>query len=53
MMWVKMATLGLRKTKLFWNNDYDVIGFVNDVTNKILWSGLNYILEVIMWPKFY
>ena len=25
---------------------------VHDVTNKILWRDLNYIVDVVMWPKF-
>ena len=40
------ATLGLLKINVFWNNGYDVIMFVHDVTNKILSSDLNYI---VMW----
>ena len=41
----KMATLGLRETKVFWNKDYDV-------TNKILSRDLNYIVDFVMWPNF-
>ena len=26
--------------------------YVNDVTNKILSSDSNYIVDVVMWPKF-
>ena len=36
MMSAKMATLGLLKITVFWNNDYDVINYVDDATNKIL-----------------
>ena len=52
MMSAKMATPGLRKIKVFWKKVYDVIIFVNDVTNKILSRDSNYIVDVVMWPKF-
>ena len=52
MMSVKMATLGLLKIKVFWNKDYDVIISVYDVTSKILSNDSNYIVNVVMRPKF-
>ena len=52
MMSVKLATLGLLKIKVFWNKGYDVITPVCDVTNKILSHDSNYIVDVVMWPKF-
>ena len=52
MMPAKMATLGLLEIKLFWNKDYDVINSAYDVTNKILSRDSNYIVNVVMWPKF-
>ena len=52
MMSVKMATPGLHKIKVFWKKGYDVIIFVNDVTNKTLSRDSNYIVDVVMWPKF-
>ena len=52
MMSAKLATLGLLKIKVFWNKGYDVITFVCDVTNKILSRDLNYIVDVLMRPKF-
>ena len=52
MMSAKMATLGLLKIKVFWNKGYDVITSVCDVTNKILSCDSNYIVDVVMWPKF-
>ena len=52
MMSTKMATLGLLKTKVYWNKGYGVIIFVDDVTNKILSSDSVYIIDVFMWPKF-
>ena len=47
-----MATLGLHKKKKFWNKGYDAIVSVHDVTNKILSRESNYIVGVVMWPKF-
>ena len=52
MMSAKLATLGLLKIKVFWNKGYDVIIFVYDVINKNLSRDSNYIVDVVMWPKF-
>ena len=52
MMSAKMATPGLRKIKVFWKKGYDVIISVNDVTNKTLSRDSNYIVDVVIWPKF-
>ena len=52
MMSAKMATLGLLKIKTFWNKGYDVINYIHEVTNKILLHELNYIADVIVWPRF-
>ena len=52
MMSTKLATLGLFNIKVIWNKVYDVIISLFDVTNKILSSDSNYIIEVVMWPKF-
>ena len=52
MMSAKIATPGLLKIRVFWNNGYDVIISVHDVTNKILSRDSNYIIDVVMWPKF-
>ena len=52
MMLRKMPRLGLLKMRLFWNNCYDVIISVYDIINKILLNASNYILGVVMWPKF-
>ena len=52
MMPAKMATLGLLKMKVFWSKDRDAIICVHDVTNKILSRDWNYIVNVVMWPKF-
>ena len=45
MMPAKMATPGLLKIMVFWNNGYDVIIPVDDVTNKILSRYSNYIVD--------
>ena len=52
MMPVKSATLGLLEIKVFWNKGYNVMISVHDVNNKILSRELNYIADVVMWPKF-
>ena len=52
MMSGKMATLGLRKIKVFRNKGYDVIISVYDVINKNLSRDSNYIVDLVMWPKF-
>ena len=52
MMSSKMATSGLRKIEVFWKKGYDVIIFVNDVPNKTLSRDSNYIVDLVMWPKF-
>ena len=52
MMSAKLATLGLLGIKIFWNKVYDVKIFVHDVTNKFLSGDWNYIVDVVMWPKF-
>ena len=49
MISAKLATL---KIKVFWNKGYDVIVSVRDVTNKVLSCDSNYIVDVVMWPKF-
>ena len=52
MMSAKMATLVFLKINIFWNKVYDVMVSVHDVTNKILSRNSNYIVDVVMWPKF-
>ena len=52
MMSVEMTTSGLLKTKIFWSKDYDVKIPVHYVTNKSLSRGSNFIVDMIMWPKF-
>ena len=48
----KMATPGPLKIMVFWNKDYGVIISVSDVTNKILSTDPNYIVDLFVWPKF-
>ena len=52
MMSAKMAIQGFLKIKVFWNKDYDVIISFCDVTKKTLSRVSNYIVNVVMWPKF-
>ena len=52
MISAKMATPGLLKGKVLWNKGYDVIIYVYDVTDKSLLRDLNYIVDMVMWPKF-
>ena len=51
-MSVKMAAPVLLKIKVFWNKGYYVIYSVCDVTSKILSHDTNYIMDVVIWPKF-
>ena len=51
MMAVKLANPGLLEKNVFWNN-CGVITYVHDVTNKILSSESNYIVDSVMLPKF-
>ena len=52
MMSTKMAALGLLKLTVFGNKVYDVIISLHEDTNKILSRDSNYIVDVVMWPKF-
>ena len=47
-----MTTLDLLETTVFWNKGYDVIISICDIVNNILSRGLNYIVDLVMWPKF-
>ena len=47
-----LATLGLLKIEVSWNNGYDVIISGNDITNKVLSRDSNYFVNVVIWPKF-
>ena len=51
-MSANMATPGLLKIGVFWNQGYDVIISVHDLTNEILSQDSNYFINVVMWPKF-
>ena len=52
MMSAKLDTLDLLKINAFWNKGYDIIISFHDVTNKVLSLDSNYIVGVVMWPKF-
>ena len=48
----KLFSLGLFKTKVIWNDGYDVKNFVREVTNKILPWKSNYFKDVVIRPNF-
>ena len=52
MISAKITTPDLLKIMVFWNNAYDAIISVHDGTNKSLSRDLNYIIDVVMRPKF-
>ena len=51
-MSAKMATPGLLRTMVVWNEGCDVIIYVDDVNNKHLSRDSNYIADVFMSAKF-
>ena len=48
MMSAKFPALGFFKIKIFWNESYDLMTSVHDVTNKILLRDSNYIVGAVM-----
>ena len=52
MMSAKMDTLDLIKIKVFRKKGYVVIISVYDDINKNLSRGSNFIVDMVMWPKF-
>ena len=48
----KLATPGFLKIKVFFKKGYDVIILDYEVTNKILSCDSNFIVNVVVWPKF-
>ena len=52
MMSAKVAIPGLRKINIFKNKGSDVIIVEYDVINEVLSRESNYIVNVVMWPKF-
>ena len=51
-MSAKLVTPGLLEIKLFQNKGYDIVIFDYNVTKKISSKDSNYIVYVVMWPKF-
>ena len=51
-MSAKMSTPGFLKIKVFWNKGYEVIIYFDGITNKILSRVSNYIVDLVMCPKF-
>ena len=52
MVSAKLATLSVFKIKVFWNKEDQVIIYAPDVTSKVLSRDSNYIVDVVMRPKF-
>ena len=48
----KLTTPGLLKIKIFWSKGYDIIIFDYDFAKKILSHDSNYVVDVVVWPKF-
>ena len=51
-MSAKAATLDVLKINVFWKKADDLVVFVSDVSNETLSYDSNYIVDVVMWPKF-
>ena len=51
-MLVKILTVDVVKIKVVWSKGYDLIISVYDVTNKVLSHNSNYVVDVVIWPKF-
>ena len=51
-MSAELVTPGLLEIKLFQNKGYDIVIFDYNVTKKISSKDSNYIVYVVMWPKF-
>ena len=51
-MSAKIATPAFLKIMEFWNKGYDAIIPVDGVTNKVSSRDSNYIVGLLMWPKF-
>ena len=47
-----MATQDLLKIKVFWSKAYNAIISVHDITSKILSRDSNYVVDLVIWPKF-
>ena len=52
MMSSKLASHGLFKIKILKNKDYNVLIVDYEVSNKALSCDSNYIVDVVMLPKF-
>ena len=52
MMSAHLAALDIIKINFFEKKGYGIIYSVHDVTNKVFTRKLNYIVDVVIWPKF-
>ena len=48
MISAKLATLGLFKIIVFWNNGYDAIVSVDDIINKTLLRAADFVVDGVM-----
>ena len=48
----KLVTLDILKIKVLWSKVYNVIIFAHDSNDKIFTRDSNYIVDVVMPPKF-
>ena len=46
MVFAKLVAPGPLKLRVSWNEGYDIITFVYDVINKILWRDVNHIVNL-------
>ena len=49
---IKLATQDIFKIKVFWNEEYDFITSVYSVINESFSRVLNYVVDLVIWPKF-
>ena len=52
MMSAKLPTVDLLKTKAFWYKGCDLVISVHDACKRLLSRYWNYIVNLVMWPKF-
>ena len=48
----ELVTSCLFKIKVFWNEGYDNVISVSGVTKKIFSRASNYVVDLVIWPKF-
>ena len=48
----KFGNFDIFLKKTFWNKGYDELTHIYDVTNTVSSCHSNYIVDIVMWPKF-